>query len=133
MFRSRLAEASLIGCLTALASFCAFNARGGETYSIVAQSTRSSAATGRRPLAERITAANLPIITQTAAAPAATSQPGPSRPPAAREATDQGGSERRQDDAPASSVERGAAGASQRAREVGEHLRCGRRGRSACA
>ena len=67
MFRSRLAEATLIGCLTALASFCALNARAGETYSIVAQSTRSSAATGRRPLSERIAAANLPIITQTTA------------------------------------------------------------------
>ena len=67
MFHSRLAEATLIGCLTALASFCALNARAGETYSIVAQSTRSSAATGRRPLSERIAAANLPIITQTTA------------------------------------------------------------------
>jgi hypothetical protein len=69
MCRSRLAEATLIGCLTALASFCAFNAQGGETYSIVAQSSRSSAGTGRRPLAERIAAANLPIITQSAASP----------------------------------------------------------------
>ncbi len=69
MFHSRLAEATLIGCLTALASFCALSARAGETYSIVAQSNRSSAATGRRPLSERIAAANLPIITQTAAAP----------------------------------------------------------------
>ncbi len=69
MFHSRLAEATLIGCLTALASFCALNARAGETYSIVAQSNRSSAATGRRPLSERIAAANLPIITQTAATP----------------------------------------------------------------
>lgn len=69
MFHPRLAEAALIGCLTALASFCALNARAGETYSIVAQSNRSSAATGRRPLSERIAAANLPIITQTAATP----------------------------------------------------------------
>ena len=69
MFHSRLAEATLIGCLTALASFCALNARAGETYSIVAQSSRSSAATGRRPLSERIAAANLPIITQSAAMP----------------------------------------------------------------
>jgi hypothetical protein len=63
MFRSRLAEATLIGCLTALASFCALNARAEETYSIVAQSNRSSAATGCRPLSERIAAANLPLIT----------------------------------------------------------------------
>lgn len=69
MSRSRLAEATVIGCLTALASFCALNARAGETYSIVAQSTRSSAATGRRPLSERIAAANLPIITHAAATP----------------------------------------------------------------
>jgi len=69
MFHSRLAEATLIGCLTALASFCALNARAGETYSIVAQSNQFSAATGRRPLSERIAAANLPIITQTAATP----------------------------------------------------------------
>ena len=69
MFHSRLAEATLIGCLTALASFCALNARAGETYSIVAQSTPSSAATGRRPLAERIAAANLPIVTPAAATP----------------------------------------------------------------
>jgi len=69
MFHSRLAEATLIGSLTALASFCALNARAGETYSIVAQSDRSSAATGRRPLSERIAAGNLPIITQSAAMP----------------------------------------------------------------
>jgi len=67
MFRSRLAEATLIGCLTALASFCALNARAEETYSIVAQSNRSSAATGCRPLSERIAAANLPLITQSTA------------------------------------------------------------------
>ena len=69
MFHSRLAEATLIGCLTALASFCALNARAGETYSIVAQSNRFSAATGRRPLSERIAAANLPIIAAAAATP----------------------------------------------------------------
>ncbi|MFM1997688.1 MAG: hypothetical protein RLZZ111_2075 [Planctomycetota bacterium] len=68
MFRSRLAQATLIGCLAALASFCALEAWATETYSIVAQSTQASAGTGRRPLAERIAAANLPIITQTAAA-----------------------------------------------------------------
>lgn len=74
MFHSRLAEATLIGCLTALASFCALNARAGENYSIVAQSTRSSAATGRRPLGERIAAANLPIITATGVSPDATAR-----------------------------------------------------------
>ena len=69
MFHSRLAEATLIGCLTALASFCALSARAGETYSVVAQSNRFSAATGRRPLSERIAAANLPIIAETTATP----------------------------------------------------------------
>jgi hypothetical protein len=69
MSHSRLAEAALIGCLTALASFCALSATAGETYAIVAQSNRATAATGRRPLSERIAAANLPIITQSAAAP----------------------------------------------------------------
>lgn len=73
MFRSRLAEATLVGSLTALASFCALNARAEETYSIVAQSNRSSAATGCRPLSERIAAANLPLITPSTAA--ATSVP----------------------------------------------------------
>jgi hypothetical protein len=68
MSHSRLAEAALIGCLTALASFCALSARAGETYAIVAQSNRATAATGRRPLSERIAAANVPIITQSAAA-----------------------------------------------------------------
>jgi hypothetical protein len=69
MFHSRLAEATLIGCLTALASFCALSARAGETYSVVAQSNRFSAATGRRPLSERIAAANLPIIAEMTATP----------------------------------------------------------------
>ncbi len=82
MFRSRLAEATLIGCLTALASFCALNARAEETYAIVAQSNRSSAATGCRPLSERIAAANLPLITQsTAAATAVPRQTMPEKAP----------------------------------------------------
>lgn len=68
MFRMRLAQAALIGCLAAIASFCALEAWATETYAIVAQSTQASAGTGRRPLAERIAAGNLPIITQTAAA-----------------------------------------------------------------
>ena len=71
MFRSRLAEATLIGSLTGLACFCALNAKAGETYTIVAQSNRSSAATGCRPLSERIAAANLPLITQSTAVAAA--------------------------------------------------------------
>lgn len=91
MSRSRLAEATLIGCLTALSSFCALSARGGETYSIVAQSSRTSAATGRRPLAERIAAANLPIIAHSASAPA-TIRPREVAQPEARVAADRVGS-----------------------------------------
>jgi hypothetical protein len=52
----------LIGVLAALASFCGLKAFGGQPYSIVAQSTKETAATGRRPLAQRITAANLPVV-----------------------------------------------------------------------
>lgn len=62
MFRSRLADAAVVGCLTAAACFCALNARADEPYAIVAQSSLSSATTGRRPLADRIASANLPII-----------------------------------------------------------------------
>ena len=48
---------------------CACAADGG--YSIVAQSTRATAATGRRPIGERIASANLPDATAShAAAPA---------------------------------------------------------------
>lgn len=91
MFRSRLAYATLIGFLAALASFCALESWAAETYAIVAQSTRSSAGTGRRPLAERIAAANLPIITQTAAmapagGPATSHVAAPRGPSAARTA-----------------------------------------------
>jgi hypothetical protein len=68
MIRSRMAQAVLIGCLAALAGFCALQAGAEETYSIVAQSTPASAGTGRRPVAERIAAANLPIITRSDAA-----------------------------------------------------------------
>lgn len=67
MLRSRLAGAT-IGCLAAIAGI-AVHAQAGETYSIVAQSTPSSAATGRPPLSARIAAANLPIIAQVATTP----------------------------------------------------------------
>jgi len=73
MLRSRTMQAAAIGALSALATFCALSARAGDTYSVVAQSGPETAGTGRRPLAERIAAANLPIIVQTAAtAPAPT-------------------------------------------------------------
>jgi len=61
MVRTRIHEASLVGLLAALATFCALEARGGQPYSIVGQSGPNTAATGRRPLAERIKAANRPI------------------------------------------------------------------------
>lgn len=61
MVRTRIPEASFVGLLAALATFCALEARGGQPYSIVGQSGPSTAATGRRPLAERIKAANRPI------------------------------------------------------------------------
>lgn len=70
MLRSRLTEAAVVGCLAAAASFCALCARAAETYSIVAQSTAASAATGRRPIGERIAAANVPLITRSAEADA---------------------------------------------------------------
>jgi hypothetical protein len=68
MLRSRTTQAVVIGCLAALATLCALSARAADTYSIVAQSTRATAGTGRRPLAERIAAANLPIAADAAAA-----------------------------------------------------------------
>jgi hypothetical protein len=61
MVRTRIPEASLVGLLAALATFCALEARGGQPYSIVGQSSQATAATGRRPIAERIKAANRPI------------------------------------------------------------------------
>ena len=67
MFRSHLADAAVVGCLTATACFCALCARADEPYAIVAQSSRSSATTGRRPLADRIASANLPIISDSLA------------------------------------------------------------------
>lgn len=74
MLRSRSLQAVVIGCLAALAAFCALaarDARAADTYAIVAQSTPATAGTGRRPLAERIAAANLPI----SAVPAAGEEP----------------------------------------------------------
>jgi len=62
MPRTTTSQAMLIGVLAALASFCGLKAFGGQPYSIVAQSTKETAATGRRPLAQRITAANLPVV-----------------------------------------------------------------------
>ncbi len=72
MLRTPSAQACLIGLLAALTTFCAFHACGAEppaasqSYSIVAQSDSTSAATGRRPVAQRIARANLPLVTPSA-------------------------------------------------------------------
>lgn len=69
MLRTPSAQACLIGLLAALTTFCAFHACGAEppaasrSYSIVAQSDSTSAATGRRPVGQRIARANLPLRT----------------------------------------------------------------------
>jgi len=55
---TRQAEVCLIAVLAAAASFSALSAFGEQSYSVVAQSNAASAATGRRPLAKRIVAAN---------------------------------------------------------------------------
>jgi hypothetical protein len=60
-------QALLIAVLTALASFCALKASAGQPaaprrYSIVAQSSKATAATGRRPISQRIAASNLPLL-----------------------------------------------------------------------
>lgn len=61
MVRTRTHEAAVVGVLAALATFCALEARGGQPYSVVGQSTAKTASTGKRPIAERIKAANRPI------------------------------------------------------------------------
>ncbi len=67
MLRSASMQALLIAVLTALASFCALKASAGQPaaprrYSIVAQSSKATAATGRRPISQRIAASNLPLL-----------------------------------------------------------------------
>jgi hypothetical protein len=67
MLRSTSTQALLIAVLTALASFCALQASAGQPatprrYSIVAQSSKATAATGRRPISQRIAASNLPLL-----------------------------------------------------------------------
>lgn len=61
MVRTRIHEAAVVGVLSALATFCALEARGGQPSTVVGQSTAKTASTGKRPLAERIKAANRPI------------------------------------------------------------------------
>jgi hypothetical protein len=67
MLRTASTQALLIAVLTALASFCALKASAGQPatprrYSIVAQSSKATAATGRRPISQRIAASNLPLL-----------------------------------------------------------------------
>ncbi|MFN6192156.1 MAG: hypothetical protein ACK54F_08890 [Planctomycetia bacterium] len=67
MLRTASMQALLIAVLAALASFCALKASAGQPaaprrYSIVAQSSKATAATGRRPLSQRIAASNLPLL-----------------------------------------------------------------------
>jgi len=76
MLRTTSSQALLIGLLATLASFCALHAFGEQPHSIVAQSNSSTAATGRKPLGQRIAAANLPIVIPARAA-GANQQPNP--------------------------------------------------------
>ena len=61
MVRIRTREASLAGILAALAALGQIGSVHAQTYSVVGQSSTKTAATGRRPIAERIKAANRPI------------------------------------------------------------------------
>lgn len=75
MVRSTAFEASVIGLLAALASFCALQASGEDSYTVVAQSTPATAGGGRRPLSARIVSGRLPlrpIVPAAAGAPEAT-------------------------------------------------------------
>ncbi len=61
MVRTRSHEASVVQLLAALATFLSIEARADQPYAVVVQSTSATAGTGRRPIAERIKAANLPV------------------------------------------------------------------------
>ena len=61
MVRIRSREATIVGLLALFAAPCAVETLAGQPYSVVGQSTAQTAATGRRPIAERIKAANRPI------------------------------------------------------------------------
>lgn len=70
MFRTTRQAGMLVGALAVLAGVCSTPARSAdhplrETHSIVAQSTKATAGTGRRPISERIAASNLPLRTPT--------------------------------------------------------------------
>lgn len=61
MVRNRSHETSLVGILAALAALGQIGSAPAQTYSVVGQSSVKTAATGRRPIADRIKAANRPI------------------------------------------------------------------------
>lgn len=61
MVRNRSRETSLVGILAALAALGQIGSATAQTYSVVGQSSVKTAATGRRPIADRIKAANRPI------------------------------------------------------------------------
>jgi len=70
MFRTTRQASFLVGALAVLAGVRSTPARAAdhplrETHSIVAQSTKATAGTGRRPISERIAASNLPLRTPT--------------------------------------------------------------------
>jgi hypothetical protein len=88
MIRSTAFEAAVVGGLAALASFCALHASGEEPYSVVAQSTKATAGTARRPLSSRIASSRLPSRPVPAAAAVAEPEGSPpSTTEASREAT----------------------------------------------
>lgn len=78
MVRSTAFEATVVGLLAALASFCAIQASGDDSYTVVAQSTPATAGSGRRPLSARIVSGRLPLRT---VAPAAAETPEPAAAP----------------------------------------------------
>lgn len=66
MFRTTRQASLLVGALAVIAGVRSTPARPAdhplrETHSIVAQSTKATAGTGRRPISERIAASNLPL------------------------------------------------------------------------
>lgn len=70
MFRTTCHARLLVGALAVLAGVRSTPAHSAdhplrETHSIVAQSTKATAGTGRRPISERIAASNLPLRTPT--------------------------------------------------------------------
>jgi len=61
MARTRSHEASVVQLLAALATFLSIEARADQPHTVVVQSTSATVGTGKRPIAERIKSANLPV------------------------------------------------------------------------